>query len=66
MRMAQIQSILDQQQLPRSEQMARITINRNHRVHDDMMKAARYIVNYCITHKIGTIIVGYNLKWKRE
>ncbi len=66
MRMAQLQSILDQQQLPRSEQMARITINRNHCVHDDMMKAARYIVNYCITHKIGTIIVGYNPDWKRD
>ena len=66
MRMAQIQSILDQQQLPRSEQMARITINRNHRVHDDMMKAARYIVNYCLNHEIGTIVVGYNLKCKRD
>ena len=65
-RMAKLQSLLDQQKLPRSEQMARITVNRNNRVHDYLMKAARYIVNYCLTHKISTIIVGYNPDWKHD
>ncbi|MCL4495089.1 MAG: transposase [Firmicutes bacterium] len=65
-RMAKLQSILDQQKLPRSEQMARITVNRNNRVHDYLMKAARYIVNYCLTHKISTIVVGYNPDWKHD
>ena len=37
--LAQWQSILDLQKLPRSEQMARITMTRNDRVHDYMMKA---------------------------
>ncbi len=64
-RLANLQSILDQQQLPRSEQMARITMNRNNHVHDYMMKAARYLINYCLQHQIGTLIVGYNLDWKR-
>jgi IS605 OrfB family transposase len=65
-RMAKLQSILDQQKLPRSEQMARMTVNRNHRVHDYMMKSARYIVNYCLTREIGTIVVGYNPDWKQN
>ncbi|PSR34161.1 MAG: transposase [Sulfobacillus benefaciens] len=65
-KMAKLQSLLDQQKLPRSEQMARITVNRNNRVHDYLMKAARYIVNYCLTHKISTIIVGYNPDWKHD
>ena len=64
-RMATLQSILDQQKYPRSEQMARITMNRNNQVHDYMMKAARYLINYCLKHQIGTLIVGYNLDWKR-
>jgi IS605 OrfB family transposase len=64
--MAKLQSILDQQKLPRSEQMARITVNRNNSVHDYMMKAARYIVNYCLTRKISTIVVGYNPDWKQD
>ena len=61
-----LHSILDQQQLPRSEQMARITMNRNNQVHDYLMKSARYIVNYCLNHAIGTIVVGYNPDWKRD
>ena len=65
-RMARLQSVLDRQKLPRSEQMARITMTRNHRVHDYMMKAARYIINYCLANRIGTVIVGYNPDWKRD
>lgn len=64
-RLALLQSVLDRQQLPRSEQMARLTLKRNHRVHDYMMKSARYIITYCLTHQIGTVIVGYNPDWKR-
>ncbi len=65
-RLAQLQSIRDRQKLPRSEQLARITMTRNHRVHDDLMKAARYIINYCLVHCIGTVIVGYNPDWKQD
>jgi IS605 OrfB family transposase len=65
-RLAKLQSILDQQKLPRSEQMARLTINRNHRVRDYMMKSARYIVNYCLANGIGKIVVGYNPDGKRD
>ncbi len=64
-RMAQLQSIFDQQKYPRSEQMARITMNRNNQVHDYMLKATRYLINYCRKHQIGTLIVGYNLDWTR-
>ena len=46
--------------------MARLTVNSTHQVHDDMMKSARYIVNYCLSHEIGTIIVGYNPDGERE
>ena len=41
-------------------------MNRNNQVHDYLMKSARYIVNYCLNHEIGTIVVGYNPDWKRD
>ncbi len=41
-------------------------MNRNNQVHDYLMKSARYIVNYCLNHEIGTIVVGYNSDWKRD
>ena len=37
-----------------------ITRKRNNRVQDYIYCAAKKIVNYCIEHKIGTIVVGYN------
>lgn len=64
--LAQWQSILDLQKLPRSEQMARITMTRNDRVHDYMMKATRYIIHYCLANRIGTVIVGYRPDWKHD
>ena len=39
---------------------------RNRRVNHVMSVAARRIVNYCIENRIGNIVVGYNLEWKRE
>ena len=63
--MAKLQSILDQQKAPRSEQMARITMVRNNRIHDHLMKSARYVANYCLVHQIGTIVMGYNPEGKR-
>ena len=29
-----------------------------------MHQIARHIINYCITHKIGTIVIGQNKQWK--
>ena len=37
-----------------------ITRKRDNRVQDYIYCAAKKIVNYCIEHKIGTIVVGYN------
>ena len=65
-RTTKLQAVLDLQKLPRSERMARITMTRNNRVHDYMMKAARYLINYCLANRIGTVSVGYNPDWKRD
>jgi len=65
-RTTKLQALLDRQKLPRSERMARITMTRNHRVYDTMMKVARYLINYCLANRIGTIIVGYHPDWKRD
>ena len=29
-------------------------------------KLSRAIINYCLTHKIGTIVIGYNEGWKQK
>ena len=43
-----------------------MTRKRNNRTQDYIRKVARYIINYCIEHRIGTIVCGYNGDFKRS
>ena len=59
---ARLQSIKDKQGFGakttnRQKAMARV---RNNKVNDYMNKAARKVINYCISNDIGTLVVGYN------
>lgn len=65
---ARLQSIADKQHLKggKTKRILRITDKRNRQVKDAIRKAARYIVNYCIAHNIGTVVVGYNKDFKRS
>ena len=59
---ARLQSIKDKQNFgrrPTNRQKAN-TRDRNNKVNDYMNKAARIIINYCISNDIGTLVVGYN------
>jgi len=38
----------------------RFTRKRNHQMRDMVNKAARLVVNHCLTHGIGTIVIGWN------
>lgn len=64
-RRAELQSKLPQGQYT-SNLIRRLTLKRNNRVNDCIKKTARYIVNHCIEHNIGTIVCGYNLDFKRS
>ncbi len=43
-----------------------MTVNRHHRVHDYLMKSARYLVNYRLTRESGTLVVGYHPDGKQN
>lgn len=49
-----------------SKRIGRLTLKRNCKVSDYMHKTSRFIINYCIEHKIGTIVIGNNKGWKDE
>ncbi len=77
-RRAEIQSIYDRQPiaclLKNKKEIFRkagpaiqiLTINRNNKIKDVMHKYSRFIINYCIEHNIGTIVIGYNPGQKQE
>lgn len=63
---ARLQSIAMKQGMRTTHQINRITTKRNNCVNDIIKKTARYIINNCIEHQIGTLIVGYNKDFKRS
>lgn len=64
---AYYQSIADHQKIDGiTNRIATLNFKRNNKIKDYIRKSARYIVNYCIDHNIGTIVAGYNEDFKRS
>ena len=40
--------------------------NRKHKTEDFYNKAASYVVKYCISNRIGNLVIGKNIGWKQE
>lgn len=59
---ARLQSIKDKQRFGKksTNRQKAIARNRNNQVNDYMSKTARKIIEYCMDHNIGVLIVGYN------
>ncbi|GAB4231087.1 MAG: RNA-guided endonuclease TnpB family protein [Stanieria sp.] len=49
-----------------TKQEAWLSYRRKNQVNDYLNKAAKYIINFCLNRKIGTIIVGYNPTLKQN
>lgn len=58
---AKLQSIKDKQNIKRqTKQQYLISRKRKNRVNDYINKTCRYIINYCLSYDIGTLVIGYN------
>jgi putative transposase len=49
-----------------TNRILKIHRKRNNKVRDFFHKTSRTIINHCIEHNIGTIVVGYNEGWKQN
>ena len=65
-RKARLQSIADKQGVKTTNQILRLTRKRNNRAKDCIRKTTRYIIDYCIDQRIGTVVCGYNRDFKRS
>jgi putative transposase len=48
-----------------TKRLQRFSLTRNNKVRDFFHKASRAVIDYCIAHNIGKILIGYNLQWKQ-
>ena len=66
-RRAQLVSHKDKQGIKHlTKKEAWLSYRRKNQVRDYLNKAARYITNFCLSRKIGTVIVGYNPTLKQN
>ena len=67
-RNAILSSIKDKQQFGNdlTKQQIKLVVKRNNRVMDFISKASRYIVNYCISNKLGNLVLGYSNDFQKN
>ena len=64
---ARLQSIKDKQNILRqTKQQFLISRKRKNRVDDYINKTCRYIINYCLSNDIGTLVIGYNQSFQSK
>jgi len=65
-RKAELQAIYDLQHIKDGDKMRRLRSKRDKKANDWIHKLSRFIVDWCVGHDIGTIIVGHNDNWKQQ
>ena len=64
---AKLQSIKDKQDIKRqTKQQYLISRKRKNKVDDYINKTCRYIINYCLSNDIGTLVIGYNQSFQNK
>ena len=65
--LAKYKSIKDKQGIEyETKRIKNLTRKRNNKITDKFHKISRKVINYSIKHNFGTIIIGYNTKWKQN
>lgn len=57
---ARLKSILDKQGLKTSQKLNRMWNKRTNIINDYVAKSCRYLVDYCKTNDIGSLVLGFN------
>ena len=65
-RKAELQNIYAKQGVKDGDKLKRLRVKRDKKANDWLHKLTRWVVNWCIKHDIGTIVVGHNDNWKQK
>ena len=61
-----LQSVYDRQGIKTGKAIQKLTNKRNRKIHDCFHKISQKIIQYCVFHDIGTVVIGYNPDWKQN
>nr|QNO46759.1 hypothetical protein DEIDBPHB_00008 [Methanosarcinales archaeon ANME-2c ERB4] len=65
-RRAELKSTYDLQGIKNGVRLRRLHDKRNRKIKDAMHKLSRFIIDWCIRHDIGTLVIGHNDNWKQK
>jgi len=63
---ARLQSVYDSQGIKTGNKMRKLSVKRERKLKDFFHKVSRFVVDWCVEHEIGTIVIGNNDNWKQE
>nr|QNO41497.1 hypothetical protein PCHDJDJP_00020 [Methanosarcinales archaeon ANME-2c ERB4]QNO42071.1 hypothetical protein NOEFNAIN_00002 [Methanosarcinales archaeon ANME-2c ERB4]QNO42659.1 hypothetical protein LNAFDGMD_00020 [Methanosarcinales archaeon ANME-2c ERB4]QNO43398.1 hypothetical protein PNFJDKBC_00009 [Methanosarcinales archaeon ANME-2c ERB4]QNO48236.1 hypothetical protein BHCKGNAA_00021 [Methanosarcinales archaeon ANME-2c ERB4] len=63
---AELKSTYDLQGIKNGVRLRRLHDKRNRKMKDAMHKLSRFIIDWCIRHDIGTLVIGHNDNWKQK
>ena len=64
---ARLRSIKDKQNIKKqTKQQFLVSRKRKNRIDDYTNKTCRYIINYCLSNDIGTLVIGYNQSFQNK
>jgi putative transposase len=49
-----------------SNRINKLTLKRNNKINNYLHHCSKFIVEWALTHNIGTIVIGYNEGWKQK
>jgi putative transposase len=58
--------VISEKQLRISKKIKKLTFKRNQKVNNYLHWASKYLIEFCMLHDVGTIIIGLNKQWKTE
>lgn len=61
---ARIQSVYGK--IRDSKKLRKLRVKRERKAKDYIHKLSRFIVDWCVSHKIGRLVIGYNPNWKQN
>ena len=63
---AELKSTYDLQGIKSGVRLRRLHDKRNRKMKDALHKLSRFIIDWCIRHDIGTLVIGHNDNWKQK
>jgi len=63
---ARLQRNYERQGIKMGTKLKKLTITRDRKLHDHLHKVSRFIMDWCVNHDVGTLVIGYNTEWKQR